>query len=236
MTQAVTNTLNNLEQMIKNDKIDGDTLQKEWFPTEIFNRKDFIFISHSHKDEALAIKLAGYLSKEFGICSFIDSCVWGYMNELNALLNNCDKTKRYSCHHCDCKEFSYNLSYVHMMLASALMEMIDKCECMFFLNTPSSININEKTESPWIYYELNIANTIRKQTRLPELVMESVMLFIASIEFTPNLKDMIKINKSKMEEWEKRYKTTEENAYEALYKVCGVKKQWKMKIYIKKLI
>ena len=66
------------------------------------------------------------------------------MDELNKILNNCSKIKSGYCYSCQCNAFSYNLSYVHMMLASALMTMIDKCECVFFLNTPSSINLNNK--------------------------------------------------------------------------------------------
>lgn len=65
-----------------------------------------------------------------------------------------------------CEEFSYNLSCVHMMLSSALSTMIDKCECVFFLNTPSSLNLNKKTESPWIYYELNIADVVQKKSEI----------------------------------------------------------------------
>ena len=120
-------TLRNLKQVIGQDIVDGDILQNMWFPTKIFEENEgFIFISHSHQDEKLAIKLAGYLYKEFGILSFIDSCVWGHMDVLNQRLNDCDKNKMKECHHCECDTFSRNLSYIHMMLASALLMMIDK--------------------------------------------------------------------------------------------------------------
>ena len=56
-----------------------------------------------------------------------------------------------------------------MMLNVALSKMIDKCECIFFLNTPNSINLSEsmnsQTSSPWIYSELILSKIIRKKTR-----------------------------------------------------------------------
>lgn len=200
--KSKTKVYSNLKQVIKDDIIDGDTLQNMWFPTEIFGNNNFVFISHSHNDEKFAISLAGYLYKKFNILLFIDSCVWGYMDELNKILNNCSEIETGYCHNCQCSTFSYNLSYVHMMLASALMTMIDKCECVFFLNTPSSINLNYKTESPWIYYELNIANTIQKISRIEKQIMESVFCYMRKKVFTPDLENMIKINERILLKWE----------------------------------
>jgi len=210
------NVCSNLNQIIKDNKIDGNTLQNMCFPTEIFGDENFVFISHSHNDEELAKKFAGYLYKNFGILSFIDSCVWGYMDELNKKLNNCSEIEFGYCHNCQCDTFSYNLSCVHIMLASALITMIYKCECIFFLNTPSSINLNYKTESPWIYYELNIASTIQKISKVEKSTMES-----GKIEFTPNLERMIKINEKILREWEKRYNQLCDNPFAVLYKICG---------------
>lgn len=219
--KSKTNVCSHLEQIINKDIIDGDTLQNLYFPTEILENKGFVFISHSHNDEKLAISLAGYLDKKFNVLSFIDSCVWGYMDELNKILNNCSKIKSGYCYSCQCNAFSYNLSYVHMMLASALMTMIDKCECVFFLNTPSSINLNNKTESPWIYYELNIANIIQKISRIQKATMEGVLGYIQKIEFTPNLKKMIKIDEEILRKWENEYNSSDVNPFLALYKICG---------------
>ena len=187
--------LNNLEEIIDGDIIDGDKLQNVWFPDKIFHKKSFVFISHSHNDEKIAIKLAGYLYTKFNVYSFIDSCVWGHINELNKTLNNCSENIYGTCFHCDCNEFSYNLSYVHMMLASALMTKIDKCECIFFLNTPSSINLNHKTESSWIYYELNIANITQKISRIKTTITENVSYFMREIEFTPKIEKMVNLTK-----------------------------------------
>ena len=64
--------------------LDGSKMQANWFP----KIKADIFISHSHKDEALALALAGWLGKTFGLTAFIDSYVWGYANELLKIINN----------------------------------------------------------------------------------------------------------------------------------------------------
>ena len=58
----------------KNNSLDGSKIQEAWFP----QIKADVFISHSHKDEEIAIQLAGWLFVEFGIRTFIDSCLWGY--------------------------------------------------------------------------------------------------------------------------------------------------------------
>lgn len=213
--------LSNLEEIIQEDIIDGDKLQNMWFPDEFFYKENYVFISHSHNDEETAIKLAGYLYEKFRIKSFIDSCVWQHMDILNKQLNNCTKDKYNNCYGCECSEFSYNISHVHMMLASALMKMIDKCECMFFLNTSSSINLNDKTESPWIYYELNIASIIQKVSKVEMPVMENALCFKRKIEFTPNLEKMIKINELFLEKWKNKYNPLYDDPFSVLYTICG---------------
>ena len=55
--KSKTNVCSHLEQIINKDIIDGDTLQNLYFPTEILENKGFVFISHSHNDEKLAISL-----------------------------------------------------------------------------------------------------------------------------------------------------------------------------------
>lgn len=202
------------------DILDGDFIQNLWFPQEIFGNSNFIFLSHSHNDEALAMKIAGFLQKEFGVKSFIDSCVWLYSEKLNQKLNNCNELEDGYCHNCICRDFIKNISYVHMMLASSLMAMIDKCECVFFLNTPSSMNKNDKTESPWIYYELNIADIVRKESKVKPLT-EGVMEFVRkSMEFTPKLDRMTPINEDTLRMWRYNYAKVKgkEDPFETLYK------------------
>lgn len=141
--------------------IDGTKLQQDWFPIK---RKFNVFLSHSHIDEKLAISLAGFLKERLGLNTFIDSCLWGYSNDL---LRKIDE--KY-CRHSNGTSFdydkrNYSTSHVHMMLSIALSRMIDNCEAIFFLNSENSILLSEeigkeRTSSPWIYNELSLADMI----------------------------------------------------------------------------
>lgn len=151
-----------------NGSLDGSAIQKEWFGDDI---KADVFLSHSHKDEHLAINFAGFLYKEYGLITFIDSCVWGYANDLLKKIDKeyCwkEKTNTY-----DYDKRNFSTSHVHMMLSTALYKMIDKSECIIFLNTENSTTTTEdviknttvqKTYSPWIYSEINCINLIQKK-------------------------------------------------------------------------
>ena len=149
--------------------INGTALKEHWFS---ITKKD-IFISHSHKDINKVKAFAGWLKSCFGLEAFIDSCSWGYCDDL---LNKIDK--KY-CYNPKSKTYNYDLrnyttSHVHMMLSTALTEMIDNTECIIFFNTPNSISLATeldqirkngkaaKTVSPWIYHELSIKIMIWK--------------------------------------------------------------------------
>lgn len=148
--------------LLPNGSLDGTKMQENWFPNVNAN----IFISHSHADENLAIGLAGWLYVEFGLIAFIDSCIWGYSNDLLKSIDN-----EY-CQNSTGETYNYNkrnfsTSHVHMMLSTALTMMIDKTECIFFLNTPNSITASEvisRTKSPWIYSEIATTKMIRKKS------------------------------------------------------------------------
>lgn len=143
--------------------LDGKKMQEDWFP-EI---EADVFISHAHKDEALALSLAAYLKKNFGLTSFIDSTVWGYSDDLLFSLNeDLSKVKEGLYDYSKC---NYTASHVHMMLSVALNKMMNKCECLFFLNTPNSVNVkdidNPTTGSAWIYSEIANSSLLeRKKT------------------------------------------------------------------------
>ena len=151
----------NLKSFVFHDKsFDGSKIQEEWFP----QIEADVFISHSHKNEDLAISLSGWLFKRFGITSFIDSCLWGYSNNLLQELDNTfswtDHTKQIYSY----EKVNFSSSHIHMMLSTALSMMIDKTECLFFLNTPDSLESFEKidkTKSPWIYSEIAISKLLR---------------------------------------------------------------------------
>lgn len=141
--------------------LNGTQLQESWFPQVSAD----IFISHSHKDKNSAITLAGWIQEVFGLSVFIDSCIWGYSEDLLRLIDN------HYCLNPGGGTYSYekrnqSTSHVHMMLSTALTMMIDQAECLFFLNTPNSIQTGEtidKTKSPWIYNEIAISRLIRKK-------------------------------------------------------------------------
>lgn len=153
-----------------NGVLEISQIGKEWFP----NIEADIFLSHSHKDEKLAIAFAGWLYYNFGLITFIDSCIWSYSDDLLKKIDEkyC-KNKKRRIYYYDTRNIS--TTHVHMMLMNALMKMIDKSECVFFLNTDNSIikikeeidkNI-EKTYSPWIYSEINATNLIRRKPLFP---------------------------------------------------------------------
>ena len=170
-----------------NGSLDGSKMQANWFP----QIKADIFISHSHKDENLALALAGWLKVTFGLSAFIDSCVWGYTNDLLRIIDDryCRNVNRNSYNY---NKRNYSTSHVHMMLSVALSQMIDNTECLFFLNTPHSLTPNttiNQTESPWIYSEIAISRLVRKK-KLEEYrnvaLLESRQIFSA-------IKDTLKV-------------------------------------------
>lgn len=157
----------NLKEFYLNETtLDGSELKNNWFPDVDCQ----VFLSHSHKDNEEIMGLAGFLSEEYKIKSFIDSNVWGYANDLLREIDN-----EY-CYDEDRKHYIYesrnfSTAHVHMMLNTALMEMLDKCECIIFINTINTIGdventIKTGTYSPWIYSELNMIKHLR--TRTPE--------------------------------------------------------------------
>lgn len=171
--KARLNARHKLEDFLVGHALDGTRLSEDWFSLV----DSEIFISHSHSDEELAIGLAG-LFHSLGIRCFIDSMVWGNAVDLNRDIDNkyCLSWDR---KHYDYNKRNYSTSHVHMMLASALVEMIDRAECVIFLNTPASVlardsEVEERsvTASPWIYHELSTTKMIRRR-RPSRVSMES---------------------------------------------------------------
>ena len=150
----------------KDGSLNGSKLTSEWFP--LMNAD--IFISHSHKDIDMALLIAGLLYKTQGIKCFIDSCIWGYADDLLRIIDNefCLKPGgSYSY-----EKRNYSTSHVHMMLSIALTKMIYNTECLFFLNTPNSIYPKDsipgvrkvdETLSPWIHTEIEMTKLVNKR-------------------------------------------------------------------------
>jgi hypothetical protein len=150
-----------LDKYMCNDVLDGNMISLEWFPTV----SDRVFLSHSHKDEDLVISFAGFLNDIFGIDSFVDSCIWGYADELIRIVDN--KYCRNRSETYDYKKRNISTSHIHMMLTIALMKTMDSCECLFFINTPNSVPITDMiinadyTYSPWIYSEIEMSRMLK---------------------------------------------------------------------------
>lgn len=176
-----------LEAFVRGGDLSGEQVRRAWFDAA----DTHVFVSHSHKDESLAVGLAGYL-QSLGLIPFIDSMIWG---DSRKLLRRIDEQHCRSESDANCFDYdkrNYSTSHVHMMLASALTEMIDRTDAVIFLNTPNSIDIESAaapgdavTASPWIYHELATTRIVRKigyEGRLPPSVsLEEDRQVIASL-------------------------------------------------------
>lgn len=211
-----------------NDIINGNEVIKEWFPVI----ESDVFLSHSHIDKEKALYLAGYLKNNFGLKTFIDSSVWGYSDVLLKLLddkfclNENNNTYSYISR-------NYSTSHVHLMLKSALDKMIDKCEAIFFLNTPNSVSIDnsveQKTKSPWIFSEIATTQIIRKNT--PKRLKKETRLFSTEsklemnentknrlqVEYELELNHLTRLDLYDLKLWKNEFKYSYKNALDVLY-------------------
>jgi hypothetical protein len=200
-----------LELFLLNDgSVDASSIQENWFP----NIDVDVFLSHSHADEGRVIMLAGLLSKYFNLSSFIDSCVWGYSNNLLREIDNtyCRPvgSKYYSY-----EDRNYSTSHVHMMLSTALMMMIDNAECLMFIDTPNSMNVSdiiETTASPWIYSEIAMSRCIWKDKELhnrrQSVIMEKSMERLFSsidMRYKLNTLHLKNLTVNNIVDWYKQY-------------------------------
>lgn len=191
-----------LRHFYKDGVLDGAKLSKEWFP-EI---NADIFLSHSHKDIDTAIELAGWLYEKQRIVCFIDSCVWGYADELLKAID-----EKYSKNNKDDEFFNYELrnrstAHVHMMLTVALAKMMYNCECLFFLNTPNSIlpkdSVKEQTLSPWIYTERSMIQLIEKRNvNEHRRIQENFSRSIDSLKIAYDVPDLPELKFETMAKW-----------------------------------
>lgn len=221
----------NLDNFILNGgSIKAVEIQNNWFP----NIKADIFISHSHKDEELAIKLGDWLFNNFGLKSFIDSIVWKYSRDLLNKIISKNNTYIYRTYP-DGVTYKYKetlnmSSHIDMILSTSLIKMIDNCECLFFLNTPNSINetdaIENKTYSQWIYFETYISSIIDKKA--PRGYSKESTDFSDTIKYRVNIEHLYKLTHVELKEWLDLYKRSEEtnnlsNPLDILYNYIGNK-------------
>ena len=207
-----------------NKEINLTDIGEDWFP----NIEADVFISHSHKDEKLAIKLALWLYYYFGIKAFIDSTVWGYSRDLlHKIINN----KKYGY---ILRQNTYRLyetlninSHIDMLLSMALTKMIDRCECLIFLNTPNSIsrkNTMEITYSPWIYHEIGVSKVIKKN--IPNRLQLEIKQHLFSNEelrpyFQTNTSHLFKLDENILNSWREKSNMRGVEELNYLYRICA---------------
>jgi len=159
-----------IRQFVKPDgSVDAASMMEEWFPDTNAN----VFISHSRADEELAFAIAGILN-EMGLHPFIDSCVWSHADTLLWAMD-----KKW-CPIVGTESFSYEkrnvtTAHVHLMLSTALTKMMDRCECIFFLNTANSVRPRSpgemvtgddaSTHSPWLFHEIAMMKLLRRRKK-----------------------------------------------------------------------
>lgn len=149
---------------VHRDEIRADSIENNWFPSV----KSHIFLSHSHADEDKAMELSGYLKEKCDVDVFIDSCIWGYSDDLLKCLDNdyC-KTRR---NQYDYKRRNITTTQVHLILNMALAKMIYNTECFMFLKTSNSVLMkkgisSKETDSPWICEELLMSSIISRRSK-----------------------------------------------------------------------
>lgn len=177
--------------------INMSDISNEWFPLVNCD----VFLSHSHKDLDIVKGLIGFFKKRFDIDVFVDSCIWGYCNDLIREID--DKYCRKENLYFDYDKRNYSTAHVHMMLSSSLNKMIDKSECIIFLESINSLDVKEiienGTSSPWIYSELIATKLI--QIKVPERLLEEKReLFKHSINMSESFKPMYRGEVSHLKE------------------------------------
>lgn len=177
--QKPSNFRKNLDEFLKNSNVnllaDSITLQGEDIRNYFFNGDgDFkVFLSHSTQDREIVYKFASYLNSK-GISTFVDSMVWdNYKDLLKKFGDNLDEQERLNL-----------VAHLHIILASSLTYMIDKCKCFIFLASENSISNGSYTLSPWIYHELLTASIIQtKDTTFKESFAHESLKVQYSIPF-----------------------------------------------------
>ena len=173
----------------------------------------------------------------------MDSCVWRYCEHLLKRID--ERYCREGTYHYDYQKRNYSTNHVYNMLSTALNTMIDKCECIFFLNTNNSIKHEDEifdiTESLWIYNELSTIKTIRKN--IPSYIKQEMLdikkshqdaLYESRSEEFPKFKYnmdlsmLIDVNFEDLGEWKEKYKG-EKYPLLSLYKQTDVLEEYRSK-------
>lgn len=227
------NQKNNYSKSLKDFVINGKTIDGTGLQDTCFPQVEAdIFLSHSHKDEKLALALAGWIYTTFKLTTFIDSVVWRFSDEIRAELNNTysdmrekEGGKLYS--HEKCNKVG---QHVDMMLNVALHTMIDKTEALFLLNTDNAIptfgvEALEVTYSPWLYSEIVCSNIIRKI--VPQRILDKKRNTMGSYKYNEgntqvlnvsykiDTSGLIELTENGLKEWAEKCEKPENNLYDS---------------------
>jgi len=182
-----------VKQMLENyligdgKAIDGSLLQSEWFPIDSFPYN--VFISHSHNDYEEAKALCVYLEQECGLVCFVDEYAWNSADELLKQIDNkyckirewVNKTRNHYQKNIrtryDYKKRNLTTSHIHAMLSMAILEIMDKTECIIFIDSEQSTKKNIfgkwETLSPWLYEETRFMRKLKP--RVPERLQHKII-------------------------------------------------------------
>lgn len=217
------------------DTVSASEIKNILFPqTQSFN----IFLSHSHNDLDLALRVKEYLENELGLTVFIDSVYWDNINELQDILNEYHRNRVSGLfNHQKTMDVAV---HANMILASALTEMIDRCECVFFLNTDNSVikgedvvEGNDATYSPWIYHEIYTTTIIKTKINRDRVLLEhmdSKLMFcvssMPSIQYGLDLENMDLIDEEDLDIWLnvflQKNRERDIHALDVLYFLCSL--------------
>lgn len=112
-------------------------IMNKWFPKTNAN----VFLSHSHKDIEIVQYIAGVVLSK-GYTPFIDSCYWGYLDNLLKRLDDkfcLDDAQKYYNY----EKRNGTTTHVHLMLMNRLIETMNDCEALIFVNSQNSTKYNK---------------------------------------------------------------------------------------------
>lgn len=229
-TEMKNNVKKRLASMLNPDgTVNADRVREDWFPDVKCN----VFLSHSHDDKKLADVFVDVLNRKFGITCFVDADVWGYIGTLQRAIddrwNKGEAGKGYTY-----EGLMASTAHAHMLLLSALARVMDKCECLMFLNTPESVATEDaakgtsKTYSPWIFGEAALSSIIRRQPLVrPKVVKGSVTTEdyheeLPPFEYILPLDHMLPLGSVQLIKWGQTNSNNALEALDALYELTDV--------------
>jgi len=119
-----------------------------------------------------------------------------------------------------------------MMLCTALNKMIDRTECLLFLNTENSTIkavTGDLTYSQWLYFEIENASTIRRQSprRISTLFHADETRMLSemagpSFKYRIDISSFCKLENEHLLRWKYGKSSSEEHVLDQLYLQTGV--------------